>query len=144
MVQVRTTSLSILRARASRTPSPGSAHRLSNLHDSNDTKVFDKVVVITNRAILDRQLQDTIYQFEHVHGVVVKIEKDSAQLAEALQGEQARVIITTIQKFPFVLEKIGTLPSRKYGVIVDEAHSSQTGEAAKDLKMVLWGLKSRS
>src|SRR5207248_4188410 len=89
------------------------------------------------RLVLDRQLQDTIYQFEHARGVVVKIDKDSAQLADALAGEQARIIITTLQKFPFVLDKIGDLPSRRYAVIVDEAHSSQTGEAAKDLKLVL-------
>ena len=66
--------------------------------------------MITDRVILDRQLQDTIYQFEHARGVVVKIDKDSAQLAEALAGEQARIIITTLQKFPFVLDKIGELP----------------------------------
>jgi type I restriction enzyme R subunit len=113
------------------------AHRLSSLHDASDTKVFDKVVVITDRIILDRQLQDTIYQFEHTRGVVVKIDHDSAQLAEALSGEQARIIITTLQKFPFVLDKIGSLPARRYAVIVDEAHSSQTGEAAKDLRLAL-------
>ena len=113
------------------------AHRLSSLHDDRDTKVFDKVVVITDRVVLDRQLQDTIYQFEHTRGVVEKIDKDSAQLAEALAGEQARVIITTLQKFPFVLDKIAGLPARRYAVIVDEAHSSQTGEAAKDLRVAL-------
>ncbi|HXH89194.1 MAG TPA: type I restriction endonuclease [Gaiellaceae bacterium] len=112
------------------------AHCLLTLH-AEDEKVFDKVVVITDRVVLDRQLQDTIYQFEHVHGVVVKIEKDSTQLAEALIGEQARIIITTLQKFPFVLDKVGELPDRRYAVIVDEAHSSQTGEAAKDLKLAL-------
>ena len=99
--------------------------------------MFDKVVVITDRVILDRQLQDTIYQFEHARGVVVKIDKDSGQLAEALAGEQARIIITTLQKFPFVLDKIGTLPARNYAVVIDEAHSSQTGEAAKDLRLAL-------
>jgi type I restriction enzyme R subunit len=113
------------------------AHRLSNLHDAADTKVFDKVVVITDRVVLDRQLQDTIYQFEHAHGVVVKIDKDSAQLADALAGAQARIIITTLQKFPFVLDKIEAMGARRYAVIVDEAHSSQTGEAAKDLRVAL-------
>ena len=113
------------------------AHRLSSLHNASDTKVFDKVIVITDRVILDQQLQDTIYQFEHVRGVVVKIDKDSNQLAKALAGEQARIIITTLQKFPFVLDKVGDLPSRRYAVIVDEAHSSQTGETAKDLRLVL-------
>ena len=113
------------------------AHRLSTLHDAEDHKVFDKVVVITDRVILDRQLQDTIYQFEHARGVVVKIDHDSSQLAEALSGEQARIIITTLQKFPFVIDKIGAVPARNYAVVVDEAHSSQTGEAAKDLRLAL-------
>lgn len=113
------------------------AHRLSTLHTADDRKVFDKVVVITDRVILDRQLQDTIYQFEHARGVVVKIDEDSGQLAEALAGEQARVIITTLQKFPFVLDKVGALPARSYAVVIDEAHSSQTGEAAKDLRLAL-------
>jgi type I restriction enzyme R subunit len=119
------------------------AHRLSSLHDGTDRKVFDKVVVITDRVVLDRQLQDTIYQFEHTRGVVVKIDKDSAQLAEALSGEQARIIVTTLQKFPFVLDKIAGLPARRYAMIVDEAHSSQTGEAAKDLRLVLGGTEEK-
>ena len=113
------------------------AHRLSTLHTAEDRKVFDKVVVITDRVILDRQLQDTIYQFEHARGVVVKIDEDSTQLAEALAGERARIIITTLQKFPFVIGKVGDLPARNYAVVIDEAHSSQTGEAAKDLRLAL-------
>ena len=113
------------------------AHRLSTLHDEQDRKVFDKVVVITDRVVLDRQLQETIYQFEHAHGVVVKIDKDSQQLADALLGEQARIIITTLQKFPFVLDRVAEMPARSYAVIVDEAHSSQGGEAAKDLRIAL-------
>ena len=77
-----------------------------------------------------------------------KIDKDSDQLAEALEGEQAQIIITTLQKFPFVLQKIEelreTLPDRRYAVIVDEAHSSQTGEAAKDLSWSSERPRSRS
>ena len=88
------------------------AHRLSTLHDATDHKVFDKVIVITDRVVLDRQLQDTIYQFEHAHGVVEQIDEDSQQLADALAGEQARIIITTLQKFPFVLDKVDGLPDR--------------------------------
>ena len=84
--------------------------------------MFDKVVVITDRVILDRQLQDTIYQFEHAHGVVVKIDKDSAQLAEALGGQQARVIITTLQKFPVIARAATDVGDRRFAVIVDEAH----------------------
>ncbi len=115
------------------------AHRLSSLHDAADRPVFDKVVIITDRLVLDRQLQDTVYQFEHAHGVVVRIDKHSDQLADALAGEQARIIVTTLQKFPFVLDKVGELPARRYAVIVDEAHSSQAGEAAADLRRVLAG-----
>jgi type I restriction enzyme R subunit len=113
------------------------AHRLSTIHSVDDHKVFDKVIVITDRVILDRQLQETIYQFEHARGVVVKIDDDSTQLAEALAGEQARIIITTLQKFPFVLGKVADLPSRNYAVVIDEAHSSQTGEAAKEMRLAL-------
>ena len=113
------------------------AHRLSTLHTAGDRKVFDKVIVITDRVILDKQPQETIYQFEHARGVVVKIDKDSGQLAQALEGEQARIIITTLQKFPFVLEKVGALPARSYAVVIDEAHSSQTGESAKALRLAL-------
>jgi type I restriction enzyme R subunit len=112
------------------------------LHDETDSKVFDKVVVITDRHVLDQQLQDTIYQFEHAHGVVQKIDENSAQLAEALGSNQARIIITTLQKFPVVLQRGVDLPDRTYAVIVDEAHSSQTGDSARDLKLVLGGAAS--
>jgi len=126
------------------------AHRLSSLHNADDERVFDSVVVITDRVVLDRQLQNTIYQFEHRQGVVQKIDEDSRQLAEALEGG-VPVIITTLQKFPFVscqLMKIAEergegarshLPTRKYAVIIDEAHSSQSGETATELKGVLGG-----
>lgn len=113
------------------------AHQLSNVHDSDDRKVFDKVVVITDRVVLDRQLQDTIFQFDHKPGVVAKIDKNSAQLAEALAGGGAQVIITTVQKFPVVLRSGAELKAGRYAVVIDEAHSSQTGESAKDLKQVL-------
>ena len=113
------------------------SHRFSSLHNEDDQKVFDKVVVITDRIILDRQLQATIGQFEHAIGVVQRIDKDSNQLADALAGEQARIIVTTLQKFPFLFDKISSLPERTYAVIIDEAHSSQTGEAAKALRQML-------
>lgn len=112
------------------------AYWLSSLHDSNDNLIFDSVVVVTDRRILDKQLQDTIYQFEHKAGVVEPIDKHSSQLAAALESG-VKVIITTLQKFPFVTEKIGALPDRRYAVIVDEAHSSQTGESAKEMKSIL-------
>jgi type I restriction enzyme R subunit len=113
------------------------AHRLSALHGADDNPVFDKVVVITDRRVLDKQLQDTIYQFDHAHGVVEKIDDNSVQLAEALAGARARIIITTLQKFPVVMKQGVRLADRRYALIVDEAHSSQTGESIKDLKLVL-------
>ena len=114
------------------------AHRLALLHDDADAKVFDTVVVLTDRRVLDRQLQETIYQFEHKHGVVEKIDRDSHQLAAALSGGTP-IIITTLQKFPYVTEKIGgnALGGRSYAVIVDEAHSAQGGESATEAKDVL-------
>ncbi len=112
------------------------AYRLSSLHDTVDNRIFHSVVVITDRKVLDRQLQNTIYQFEHKQGVVQKVDKNSAQLAESLESGTP-IIITTLQKFPFILDKIGVLPNRKYAVIVDEAHSSQGGEATKKMKQIL-------
>ena len=126
------------------------AHRLSSLHDAKDQRVFDTVIVVTDRLVLDKQLQDTIYQFEHRQGVVQKIEEDSKQLAEALENA-VPIIITTLQKFPFVSRQLlklaeergetvsGRLPTRRCAVIIDEAHSSQSGETATDLKEVLGG-----
>lgn len=112
------------------------AHHLSNLHGSDDKIVFNSIVVITDRLVLDKQLQDTIYQFEQVDGVVVKIDNNSAQLADALNTGK-KIIVTTLQKFPFILEKVKDLRGKRFAVIVDEAHSSQTGEASRKLKAVL-------
>ncbi|MBW7847090.1 MAG: type I restriction endonuclease subunit R, partial [Bacteroidales bacterium] len=112
------------------------AYRLSSLHNAYDERIFDSVIVVTDRKVLDQQLQNTIYQFEHKTGVVQKIDKDSNQLATAL-GYGTNIIITTLQKFPFVVDKVGELPERKYAVIIDEAHSSQGGEASKKMKEVL-------
>lgn len=112
------------------------AYRLSSLHNVEDEKVFDSVIVVTDRKVLDQQLQKTIYQFEHKTGVVQKIDEDSDQLANAItQG--VNIIITTLQKFPFVVNKVADLPERKYALIIDEAHSSQGGEASKKMKEVL-------
>ena len=80
-------------------------HRLSSLHDDSDERVFDSVIVVTDRRVLDQQLQDTIYQFEHKRGVVQKIDQDSRQLAEALESG-VPIIITTLQKFPFVTRQL--------------------------------------
>jgi len=111
-------------------------HRLACLHNEHNQRVFDSVIVITDRRVLDRQLQNTVRQFEQVPGVVRVIDKDSTQLAEALM-EGADIIVSTLQKFPFVLEKVNAIPGRAFAVVVDEAHSSQTGESTKSLKEVL-------
>jgi type I restriction enzyme R subunit len=125
-------------------------HRLASLHDAANQRVFDSVIVVTDRVVLDQQLQDTIYQFEHKRGVVQRIDESSRQLAEALENA-VPVIITTMQKFPFVSRQLlkmaeergntgtGTLATRRCAVIIDEAHSSQGGETATDLKEVLGG-----
>ncbi len=130
------------------------AHRLASLHNEHNERVFDSVIVITDRLVLDNQLQDTIYQFDHRQGVVQKIDENSRQLAEALENS-VPVIISTQQKFPFVSRQLlklaeergeagtGVLPTRKCAVIVDEAHSSQSGESATDLKEVLGGERLR-
>ena len=127
-------------------------HRLASLHDATNQRVFDSVIVVTDRIVLDQQLQDTIYQFEHKRGVVQRIDESSRQLAEALENA-VPVIITTMQKFPFVSRQLlkmakergttgtGTLATRRCAVIIDEAHSSQGGETATKLKGVLGGEK---
>tara|TARA_R110002020_G_C16321351_1_gene774823 strand:- start:19081 stop:22257 length:3177 start_codon:yes stop_codon:yes gene_type:complete len=123
------------------------AHQLAQLYDADGNKLFSSVIVVTDRTVLDSQLQDTIYQFEHAQGVVRPINRDignqskSEQLAEAL-AEQTRIIIVTIQTFPALfdaLEKYPKLASGRYAVIADEAHSSQTGSSASKLKAILGG-----
>jgi type I restriction enzyme R subunit len=119
------------------------AHRLSTLHDASDDRVFHQVVIITDRVVLDRQLQETVSQFEAKKGVVQKIDQGSKQLGDALVAGTAPILVSTLQKFPFaqaldvVIEKAAELKGRRFAVIVDEAHSSQTGEAAAALKSVL-------
>ena len=112
------------------------AHQLSVLHDRGDRRVFDSVVVVTDRRVLDRQLQRSIRQFEQTLGVVENIDQTSRQLREALEAGRT-IIVTTLQKFPVIAEQIGELPGRRFAVIVDEAHSSQSGESTKSLKAVL-------
>ena len=136
------------------------SHRLASLHSADDRKIYDCVIVITDRQVLDRQLRDAIYQIEHAQGVVKAIDRDSRQLAEALI-DGTKIVVTTLQKFPFVLkgllhaagsDRLNTptkeeraqaqvweveIGKRRYAVIVDEAHSSQTGETACELKEIL-------
>ena len=129
-----------------------SAHQLAALYDNGNgssdnsgQKLFSSVIVITDRTVLDSQLQDTIYQFEHKKGVVLPINREetskskSDQLAEALIA-QTRIIIVTIQTFPALfdaLDKHPALAKGRYAVIADEAHTSQTGSAANKLKAIL-------
>jgi len=140
------------------------SHRLASLHNDQDEKVYDCVVMITDRQVLDQQLQDAIYQIEHAQGVVKPIVQDSRQLAEALV-DGTQIVVTTLQKFPFVLRGLlhnvaggrfedlsaekqldvkeeasryeTSIAARRYAIIVDEAHSSQTGETARELKAIL-------
>lgn len=129
------------------------AHRLSSLHDEDEKKMFDSVIVITDRTVLDDQLQDAIFQIDHKQGMVVPIGdrikssgassfgSKSAALADALE-KRASIIIVTIQTFPFTLQTISEnkkLAGRRFAIIADEAHSSQTGMAAATLKEVLSG-----
>ena len=122
-----------------------SAHQLSSLYDDKGNKLFHSVIVVTDRTVLDAQLQDTIAQFEQTDGVVGRINNQegdgskSEKLAKALENSQP-IIIVTIQTFPFVLKAIEnsvSLKERNYVVIADEAHSSQTGSTARQLKEVL-------
>jgi len=112
------------------------AHQLSTLHDDADRCVFDSIVVITDRRVLDRQLQTAMRQFEQTLGVVENIDTTSRQLKEALESGKT-IIVTTLQKFPVIATDIGELPGKRFAVIVDEAHSSQSGESTKSLKSVL-------
>lgn len=110
-------------------------HRLSGLHNDMDEKIFQSVIIVTDRRVLDSQLQSTVYQFDHVEGVVQKIDKNSQQLKDAIENG-AGIIITTLQKFPVIYKEVNAA-NKRFAIIVDEAHSSQTGDAAKKLKRAL-------
>lgn len=123
------------------------AHHLASMHNDSDEKVFHSIIVITDRVVLDRQLQETIVQFEHKDGVVQKIDENTLQLTHALAAN-VPIIITTIQKFPYVMKSIRTqakkgidiklsTTDKRFAIIVDEAHSSQGGETAMELRKIL-------
>ena len=113
------------------------AHQLVELSgEDSDKPLFDSIIVVTDRRILDKQLRDNIAQFAHVKGVVEAITQGSRQLRTALEGGK-KVIITTIQKFPFVCDDIRSLPGQNFAILIDEAHSSQGGQAAAKLNEAL-------
>lgn len=117
------------------------AYRLATLHDKDDKTIFDSVIVITDRRVLDQQLQDNIYQFEHTLGFIEKIDKNksSKDLLTAVNSGK-KIIITTLQKFPIIYKDIES-ENKHFAVIIDEAHSSQTGNSAKKLKAGLGDLE---
>jgi type I restriction enzyme R subunit len=119
------------------------AHFFADLHDAQHKKVFDSIIVVSDRNVIDQQLQDAIFDFQRTTGVVTSIKgvsgSKSKELAEALSGDK-KIVVCTIQTFPFALEKVRELAAsegKRFAVIADEAHSSQTGEAAAKLKQVL-------
>jgi len=119
------------------------AHFLADLHDAQHQKLFDSVLVVSDRTVLDDQLQEAIFDFERTKGVVASITDEhgskSAQLSEALRAGK-KIIVCTIQTFPFALEEVQKLAAtegKRFAVVADEAHSSQTGEAAAKLRQVL-------
>ena len=114
------------------------AHLLTHLFSSSDAtnRIFDSIIVVTDRLILDKQLQETIKQVGQVEGVVHAVDKNSAQLRSFLESGKS-IIISTIQKFSVIAEEIGKLKSKTFAVIIDEAHSSQSGESARNLRVSL-------
>jgi len=114
------------------------AHGLINKFDVLDNRVYDMVIVVSDRRVIDDQLQKQVQSIEKERGIVEVIDerKNSNDLAEALETGK-NIVVTTLQKFPFVLEKVKDLPERKYAVIIDEAHSSQSGSMARKMKEVL-------
>ena len=120
-----------------------SAHFLADLHDTEHNKLLDTVIVVSDRNVIDTQLQEAIFGFERTTGVVASIKGEagskSEELAEALSGDK-KIVVCTIQTFPFALEKVRELSAtegKRFAVIADEAHSSQSGEAASKLKALL-------
>ncbi|MDR3642878.1 MAG: type I restriction endonuclease [Candidatus Doudnabacteria bacterium] len=111
------------------------AHRLAELHDDSNKNVFDGVIVVTDRRVLDRQLSNTVTDFSQVKGLVKHVET-SAELREGLETG-VRILTSTLQKFPVIVETIEKVEGKKFAVIIDEAHSSQSGESAADLRQVL-------
>jgi type I restriction enzyme R subunit len=114
------------------------AYRMASLHDKNNNPVFDSVIIVTDRRVLDQQLQATVSGFDHTLGSVVTIDekKNSGDLRNAI-NDGKRIIISTLQKFPVIYDEVNSSVGKRYAIIVDEAHSSQTGQSALKLKAAL-------
>lgn len=108
-------------------------HRLASLHDASDQVIFNGVIVVTDRKVLDQQLQTAIYQIEHKVGVVAKIDADSAQLAAEIE-KGTKIIISTIQKFRYILSLLSATKGKRYAIVIDEAHSSTSGQSMVALR----------
>ena len=114
------------------------AYRMASMHDKEDNPMFSSVIIVTDRKVLDSQLQDTIGGFDHTIGSIVLVDdkKNSQDLLKAIKDGK-RIIVTTLQKFPVIYDMVGDTKGKRYAVIVDEAHSSQSGQSALKLKVAL-------
>ena len=112
------------------------SHRLSILHGTDDKRVFDAIIILSDRRVIDKQLRETVRAFEQTRGVVAAIEGTSAQLKEALENHK-QIIVTTLQKFPQIVNAVEEMSNRKFALVIDEAHSSQGGEHAQAVGKVL-------
>jgi len=112
------------------------AHRLAELHNDEGKNIFDGVIVVTDRRVLDRQLSNTVDSFSQITGLVKHIENGGKELKESLESG-IKIITTTLQKFPVIVDAVDKVEGKKFAVIIDEAHSSQSGESAADLRQVL-------
>jgi type I restriction enzyme R subunit len=115
------------------------AHQLSTLADEQNKLIFDSIIVITDRRVLDRQLQSTVRQFEQTLGMVENIDKNAMQLKDALENGK-RIVVTTLQKFPVIANEISAMQGKRFAVLIDEAHSSQSGERSGLMKKALTAL----
>ena len=118
-------------------------HQLSNLHDATDKKIFDTVIVVTDRKVLDEQLRDSILQFDHKTGTIAVIDDEHGAKTDQLKGaleKNTPIISVTIQTFPFIVRSVGEQPQwakRTFAVVIDEAHSSQSGKSAQGVRETL-------
>lgn len=113
-------------------------YRLAALHDVEDNEMFQSVFVVTDRRVLNRQLQETILGFEHMDGMIVTItDKDNSSVLKEAINDKRRIIITTLHRFPLIYKELDNHKGKKFAIIVDEAHSSQSGKSAEKLKAAL-------